>query len=148
MTDNSINFGRQFVPPGMTGQTSAPANVDEIDLPPGAAPYPAGPLGSQPSPPSPSPTPNQTSLTTLAAGGTNHQQAWMSGQPSPESFPKQAPFGATSEPDLPPGAGGTYYGGPLANPPKPAPTPPQSKFHPDVIRPFTWSSGFSEKPAY
>lgn len=29
-----------------------------------------------------------------------------------------------AEEDLPPGTGGTYYGGPLSNP-KPTPTPPE-----------------------
>lgn len=138
MDQNPISFSRQFKPPGMTGLTNSPANVEEVDLPPGTeGTYFGGPLAN---PPRPSPTvpPGQQSLSMLAAGGNNHQEAWMSGQSSPTSLPQQAPFSAT-ESDLPPGAEGTYYGGPLANPPKPTPTP-----NPQKLAHFSWSAQFTQ----
>lgn len=142
MTDNPINFGRQFKPPGMAGATLAPQNVSQVtepDLPPGAeGSYYGGPLANPP----PTPTPAPQSLQTLAAGGTNHQESWTNGQASPAAFPKQAPFSAI-ESDLPPGMEGTYAGGPLANPPKPSPTPNQN-----LLKKFSWSSAFDDKPAY
>lgn len=127
-----MNFQDAFTSPGLgqrglAAQTAAPDNV-ESDLPPGAPPYAAGPLAN----PRPSPSPAPQSLETLANGGFNHAQLWMSGQSSAPV--QQQPFAAPAEPDLPPGADGTYYGGPLA---QPKPTPSAT---PSAIKPFTWSA--------
>lgn len=133
-------------PRGLAGATTAPMSVADEDLPPGAGgTYYQGPLANQPAP-TPTPSPNPNSLSVLAAGGTNHQEAWMSGQTSPQSFPKQAPFSSNSEPDMPPGSEGTYYGGPLANP-TPKPTPAPKSLSPDAIAHFGWGSAF-EQPGY
>lgn len=146
MAYNPISFSRQLKPPGTAGATSSPMNVDEVDLPPGAPEYEGGPLANMPPRPKPSPTP--PSLSTLAAGGNNHQEAWMAGQVSPTALPQQAPFSASEE-DLPPGVGGgaTYYGGPLAVP-KPSPSPAPRSLNPDVAH-FSWASAFDKaEPAY
>lgn len=134
---NPISFSRQFRPPGMTGLTAAPQNVDqEPDSPPGAPDYVNGPLAMPRPTPRPPPT---TSLTTLADGGFNHAQAWMSGSPAPQRAIEQQPFNAI-DPDVPPGAP-DYASGPLANPPKPSPTPSMA---PDVLKRFSFSSAFDQ----
>lgn len=77
---------------GLAAATAAPMSVEEQDLPPGAAPYSGGPLANQLPQPTPAPTPNpNVSLTTLAAGGMNHAQLWMSGQSS-APIQQQQPF--------------------------------------------------------
>lgn len=134
-----MGFQDAFNPRGLAATTSAPANVSampEQDLPPGAGgTYYGGPLAN---PAAPSPTPAPQSLTTLANGGQNHATAWMSGQPTPTTVAQQKPFSAAQEQDLPPGAEGSYYGGPLANPPRPSPTP-----NPDLLKRFSFSSSFN-----
>lgn len=77
----AMNWNDAFGQRGLAAETAAPVSVEEQDLPPGAPPYAGGPLAGGPPQPSPTPNPN-ISLTTLAAGGMNHAQLWMSGQTS------------------------------------------------------------------
>lgn len=128
MNDSPINFSRQFAPTGLAGETVAPMNVDE-DSPPGAGGYASGPLANMPPRPSPSPTPAPQSLSTLAAGGYNHAELWMSGQ---QAAPQQAPF-PTKLSDM----SSAFQ-----------PTVPKPKVNPDDLSPFGWSSAFSNPPSY
>lgn len=84
-----IDFTKPFEPRGLAATTAAPMNAQELDVPPGAAPYVTGPLATMPQP---SPTPQPQSLSSLAAGGFNHAEAWMAGQAAPPKQIEQKPF--------------------------------------------------------
>lgn len=93
-----MNWNDAFGKRGLGAETAAPVSVEEQDLPPGAPPYAGGPLANPPQP-APTPTPNPNiSLTTLAAGGMNHAQLWMSGETSAPV--QQQPFKSRSIRDV------------------------------------------------
>lgn len=125
-----MNWDRAFQPPGQAGATSAPMNVDE-DSPPGAGGYASGPLANPKPVPTPTPKPNPNlSLTTIAAGGMNHAQLWMSGEAVPPI--QQQPFNAKAPA--------------VVNTNRNVPSGPKIK--PEQLRPFSWASGFDEPSGY
>jgi hypothetical protein len=143
-----MDFASAFTPPARV--TSAPTSAAEIDLPPGAPLYPAGPLGTMPAP-TPSPTPTRTALTFAAeqdlppgANGTYYGGPLANPKPSPTP-PK------LSLNDL---AQGGYnhaqaWTAGMAAPPKALeqkpfepPAPPQVD-PTDPMHKFTWSSTYA-----
>lgn len=128
MNDAPISFSRQFKPTGLAGETTAPMNADqESDSPPGAGGYASGPLANMPPRPSPSPTP--PTLSTLAAGGFNHAELWMSGQ---RAAPQQQPF-PTNISEM----SSAFQ-----------PAQPKPKINPADLGPFGWSSAFAQSKEY
>lgn len=88
-----IDFTKPFEPKSLgPTMTSAPTNAAEIDSPPGAPDYANGPLANPRPKPTPQPPP---SLSTLAAGGFNHAEAWMAGMQEPPAAIEQKPFEST-----------------------------------------------------
>lgn len=122
----AVNWNDAFGQRGLAAQTAAPMNVEDADLPPGAPAYSGGPLANPPRPtPTPSPDPS-LSLTTLAAGGMNHAQLWMTGQASAPPF-QQQPFSPKRS-----------LQETVAQP------PPERKITREQVRPFAWASAFDQ----
>lgn len=110
--------------------------------------------------PGQSPLPQSSVEDDSPPGAPAYANGPLANLPQPTPSPRPGTTSAAAESDLPPGVGGTYYGGPLANPPT-APTPPPqqrslqktaSNFnvqlpsqnaYPDITPRFSWSSAFS-----